>query len=176
MDTIRPAEPADATIIADIYVDTWRTSYAGMVPDHVLVELSPARIANSWRRSIQHGHDTILVAVNDTHSVIGFGSAGPNRDMVSRFHGEVYTLYVRPDFQNQGTGRHLLHGLFQAIVERGFKHCTLWVLAANPSRFFYHAMGGKICGEKYERLWGADLLELAYGWEDINASEGIQSG
>jgi len=37
-------------------------------------------------------------------------------------------------------------------------------------------MGGKICGEKYERLWGADLLELAYVWEDINASEGIQSG
>lgn len=171
MNNIRPARPSDAPVIADIYAETWRTSYAGMVPDHVLIELSPTRIAISWRRAIKRGHDTILVAVDDTQCVIGFGSAGPNRDKVSRFDGEIYTLYVRPDFQNRGAGRHLLHGLFQAIVERGYRHCELWVLAANPSRFFYHAVAGTKCGEKYERIWGADVLELAYGWEDIHVPQ-----
>lgn len=175
MNTIRPARLADAVAIADIYVETWQTSYPGMVPDNVLIGLSPDRIASSWRRAIQRRHGSILVAEADAQSVIGFGSVGPNRDKSSPFDCEVYTLYVRPDFQDQGAGRRLLHGLFQETVEQGFRHCELWVLAANPSRFFYHAMGGRLCGEKYERLWGEDVRELAFGWQDIHALEGIQS-
>lgn len=169
MSTIRPAEPQDARIIADIYVETWRTSYAGMVPDQVLIDLSPSRITTSWNKAIRRGHDRILVARDRADTVIGFGSAGPNRERANRFDGEIYTLYVHPDFQNRGTGRSLLHALFDALAAGGYQHCMLWVLAANPSRFFYHAMGGKICGEKSERLWGTDLLEFAYAWENIHA-------
>ena len=175
MNTLRHARAADAAAIAEIYVETWQTSYAGMVPDHVLIKMSPKCITPSWQRSIVLGHDIILVALDETKSVIGFGSAGRNRDLVSPFDCEIYTLYVRPDFQNLGAGRLLLQGLFKAIYKRGFKNCELWVLADNPSRFFYAAVGGTLCGEKTERLWSANMRQLAYGWENIPAPEILQS-
>jgi hypothetical protein len=41
------------------------------------------------------------------------------------------------------------------------------VLAQNPSRFFYEAMGGRRVGERMESLWGLELPEIAYGWPDL---------
>jgi hypothetical protein len=41
------------------------------------------------------------------------------------------------------------------------------VLADNPARFFYEAMGGRRIRERDERLWGVDLHEAAYGWRDL---------
>ncbi len=38
--TIRPAVAADAAAIARVHVDTWRTTYRGIVPDEHLAKLS----------------------------------------------------------------------------------------------------------------------------------------
>jgi hypothetical protein len=37
---IREAAPADAPGIARVHVDTWRTTYQGIVPDQFLARLS----------------------------------------------------------------------------------------------------------------------------------------
>jgi hypothetical protein len=47
---------------------------------------------------------------------------------------------------------------------------VIWVLAANPSRFFYETMGGKRVGEREEDMWGVKLREIAYGWLDLEAA------
>jgi L-amino acid N-acyltransferase YncA len=169
MTKLRPARAGDAAQIADIYVDTWRTSYPGIVPDKGLVNMSSAGHARAWMRRIRQGHDVVLVAERRDTGVIGFGSAGPNRVRSSRFDGEIYTLYVQPDFQEQGVGRQLMNGLFRSLEVRGFKGCIIRVLAANPSRFFYAAMDGQICGEHTEPLWGDDVPVVSYGWENLAA-------
>jgi hypothetical protein len=46
-------------------------------------------------------------------------------------------------------------------------HDTAWVLAANPSRAFYAALGGQRVDEKSVTLGGVQLVEVAYGWPDI---------
>ena len=43
------------------------------------------------------------------------------------------------------------------------------MLAANPSRFFYEAMGGQRAGERQESFAGTELEELAYGWPDLES-------
>ena len=43
----------------------------------------------------------------------------------------------------------------------------IWVLADNPARFFYERMGGRRVGERDERLWGALLHEIGYGWSSL---------
>jgi hypothetical protein len=45
----------------------------------------------------------------------------------------------------------------------------VWVLAANPARFFYEAMGGARAGERLEEFAGTQLEELAYGWPDLES-------
>src|ERR1700756_3386192 len=64
--------------------------------------------------------------------------------------GEVYTLYVESDFQNRGLGRRLLDALFRQLHADGCDTAVLWMLAANPTRFFYEGMGGEIVGVRRE--------------------------
>ena len=43
----------------------------------------------------------------------------------------------------------------------------VWVLAENPSRQFYEALGGQELGQQEITVGGATLVEVAYGWKDI---------
>ena len=62
MTKLRPARAGDAARIADIYVETWRTSYPGIVPDKGLVNMSRGGHARAWARRIRQGYDIVLVA------------------------------------------------------------------------------------------------------------------
>ena len=60
---IRPAEPADAPAIAQVRAQTWRTAYAGVIPDETLAGLTApeaVRREAQWRAA--HPMDGILVA------------------------------------------------------------------------------------------------------------------
>ncbi len=172
MCVIRPAQTADAAGIAAVYVETWRTTYAGLLPDDVLINMSRKRVAVSWQRTLKDRREIILIAEDRRAGVIGFASAGTNRDRASRYRGEVYTLYIHPDFQNRGVGARLLADIFRALADAGFNAAVIWVLDLNPSRFFYEAMGGQRVGDRDQSHWGAVLKELAYGWDDLKSALG----
>ncbi len=167
---LRNAKPSDARAIARIHVETWRTTYPGMLPDRALIDMNIDGKARSWRSMLEHpdAAGSVLVAEeSEEGSTIGFASAARNRQGALPFAGEVQTLYVLPDWQNQGIGRVLLEGCFARLRERGLESAVVWVLADNPARFFYERMGGKRAGERDETLWGATLHEIAYGWNAI---------
>ena len=121
MPRIRQAVPEDAEAVGTIYVETWRAAYPGMLPDRVLVDMSSARQQSSWRNSIagQHGPAAVIVAEADTDGAVGFASIGRARDAGGPFAGEVYTLYVLPDFQERGLGRALLQACFRHFQRHG---------------------------------------------------------
>ena len=54
--------------------------------------------------------------------------------------------------------------MFDALIGGDHDSALLWVLATNPSRFFYEAMGGRRIAERDEKFWGHRLHEVAYGW------------
>jgi ribosomal protein S18 acetylase RimI-like enzyme len=166
---LRPAAAPDARAIARVHVETWRATYPGMVPDRTLIGMTIDSKAAAWRHSLARAdkRDVVLVAEAPAAGLVGFASAGPNRQPVLPFAGEVQTLYVMPDWQDQGIGRSLLQGCFEGLRARGLASAVIWVLADNPSRFFYERMGGKRAGERDEQLWGAKLHELAYGWDAL---------
>ena len=173
---IRPAVASDATAIARVYVETWRTTYAGMVPDRVLLDMSETRQALRWTQWFQRpGGDFAVVAHDRDAGLVGFASAGRMRARATLPPGvgptgEVYTLYVLPDCQGRGVGRRLLGGAFQGLADRRYTAALVWVLAANPARFFYETVGGRRFAEQEERLWGTRLPEYAYLWPDLSAA------
>ena len=79
-------------------------------------------------------------------------------------------LYVHPNFQGQAVGRSLLAKLFRVLATKGLDSALIWVLAENPARFFYEAMGGTLIAGREERLWGVPLREMAYGWSDLKTA------
>jgi L-amino acid N-acyltransferase YncA len=168
MARLRTARQADARAIARVHVEAWRSTYAGMLPDGYLAGLSVESHARRWKRMLTPHGDTAVVVEDAEAGVVGFGSAGPSRESgrpAADWSGEVYTLYLLTDWQGRGLGRALLHALFDRLRERDLDRVLLWVVAANPTRFFYEAMGGRVVARRCEPFAGIMLDELAYGWD-----------
>ena len=169
---IRRAVAGDARGIARVHVETWRSAYAGILPDRVIVQMSVDDKAAAWRQlvQLQNAAEAVLVAVTEDKTVAGFASCGPaGPGSMPGYDGEIHTLYVQPDWQEQGIGRGLLCGCLRVLAAADISAAFLWVLAGNPSRFFYEAMGGKRIGERDEALWGTLVPEIAYGWRDLSS-------
>jgi len=169
MDSVRPARLEDARAIARIEVETWRSTYAGMLPDRVLLNMSERRQTGSWASFLRHRPEDVVVAQSDGQ-IVGFGNCGTQRDSTIRFAGEIYTLYVAPDHQGQGLGRGLLLALFQRLVDTGHASALLWVVRANPARFFYERLGGQQIMHRPIPVGGQPIEAIAYGWKDLAAA------
>jgi ribosomal protein S18 acetylase RimI-like enzyme len=166
--------------IAKVYVDAWRSTYAALVPHRVLLGMSYQRQTREWSWVIRNRAEAqpVIVAAEANRDVVGFISFGlsrlGDRPAGGRFAGEgdanvgeIYTLYVLPEFQERGIGRRLLSAAFAAMVDKGYGCSFLWVLRDNPSRYFYERVGGQAVAERRERLWGCTLDEICYGWPDL---------
>jgi ribosomal protein S18 acetylase RimI-like enzyme len=56
--------------------------------------------------------------------------------------GEVYALYVAPEWWSTGTGRSLMSRAVAALTDAGYERAVLWVLEANArARRFYERAG-----------------------------------
>jgi ribosomal protein S18 acetylase RimI-like enzyme len=166
--TIRPARSTDARPVARVDVETWRTTYAGVLSASYLVGLSEHRREVGWRMAIMREPRDVRVAVDAAGMIRGFGSCGPSRSE-RHFPGEVFTLYVAPDWQNRGIGRRLLIALFRRLAVSGLDAAIVWVLRDNPSRFFYERVGGRFVSHKPIPIGGSQVEALAYGWPDLPA-------
>ena len=166
---VRPGRVEDAQAIARVEIETWRTTYAGMLPDRVLLGMSERRQTASWASFLRHHPDDVRVAEAAKGAVIGFGNCGARRNSTMDFAGEIYTLYVAPDSQGQGGGRALLLGLFSQLVAMGYGSALVWVVRANPARFFYERLGGAQVMHRPIPLGGQQVEAVAYGWRDLAA-------
>ncbi|MGH6991029.1 MAG: GNAT family N-acetyltransferase [Stellaceae bacterium] len=167
---IRPAQIDDVGAIAQIEVETWRTTYAGMLPDRMLIGMSERRQKSSWAGLVRYRPGDVIVAELDGTGVVGFGNCGAQRDPSLPYTGEVFTLYVTPDAQNCGIGRRLIGALFERLLENGRSSALIWVIAANPSRYFYEHVGGKLILTRRIRIAGEPVEAVAYAWPDLVAT------
>jgi ribosomal protein S18 acetylase RimI-like enzyme len=170
--TIRDANPDDVPGIARVHVDSWRSTYRGIVPDEVLDNLSYAQREEMWGRIFQNHlpGSTFLVAVDETGRIVGFADAGPSRE--SELDSELYAIYLLEEAQGQGIGRRLFEEIMRRLRRAGFKSMTLWVLEDNPARRFYERMGGRQAREQVITI-GKELPQIGYDWDvELSIREG----
>lgn len=182
MTTIRPATERDAAGIAKVYVDAWRSTYAAILPHRGLLGMSYEQQTRQWSWIVRDPTQSVIVATEPDDGaddgVVGFAGFGParrgDRPAAGRFAGEedarvgeIYTLYVLPDFQERGIGRQLLAAAFAALVDKRYSCGFLWALRDNHARYFYERVGGKLVAERQERQWGRMTDQVCYGWSDL---------
>ena len=169
---IRKALVYDAQAIAKVHVDSWRTAYASILSSEFLASLSYEQRQKMWSSilSSPEGQSFVYVAESPDRQVVGFACAGPRREGDKVYHGEIYALYLLQNYQRQGLGRQLFRAAVAELNRREMTSLLIWVLAANPARAFYEAMGGKYLSEKDIEIGGQRLIEVAYGWIDTRIS------
>jgi GNAT superfamily N-acetyltransferase len=138
---VRPARAGDAASLARIQVASWRSGFAGIVPQDLLAELT--------------SEHRVLAAVDGgpSREVAGFASAGPatDADRWPGTDGEVYELRIYPERTGQGHGSRLLHAVADTLIEGGFHTVSIWALEADTAlRRFLEASGWAADGARAE--------------------------
>ena len=72
---IREARLTDAAGIAKVHVDSWRTTYRGIIPDEYLDKLSYEQRTELWKKNISEADNYVIVAETDEEEIIGFATA-----------------------------------------------------------------------------------------------------
>ncbi len=170
---VRRATKEDAAGLARVQVESWRTTYRGIVPEAFLAEMKEATQAQRWRAQWAEVAAHIFVATDENDAeVCGFACGGKIRLPVERFDAEMYAIYLLKDRQGAGVGRRLLCRLADSLKAAGFERLLVWVLEANPAVGFYERMGARRVAKKTIDIGGEDLPEVALGWEAMPGEAG----
>jgi SAM-dependent methyltransferase len=166
---IREATIEDAPAVARVHIESWRTTYSGIVPDDYIGKFAHDERERVWRKILDDSarRRFVCVAESEDGTVVGFVSGGAARGEANGFAGELYAIYLLDAHQRRGVGRRLTAALARRLLRAGFPSMLIWVLAANKACNFYAALGGAIVAEKRAEIPGAELTEIAYGWKDI---------
>lgn len=164
--TIRKAVPDDVAGVAKVHVDSWRTTYKGIVSDEFLASLSYEKSEERWGNRLANNSAGygMFVAVNEEGQIIGFADGGRERSGDSTYDGELYAIYLLKEHQRKGVGRQLFHYVVSYLASNHLHAMLIWVLNENPSRYFYQSMGGQFVCEKSTQIGEQQLQESAYGW------------
>jgi ribosomal protein S18 acetylase RimI-like enzyme len=167
---IRTAKLGDEAAISQVKITTWRATYAGLLPQSLLDQMSLEDNTQNFHQMLHHPGlgSFIFVAEDETGQIVGYAAGGPDREDNPQFRGEIYALYVLPGGQHHGIGRRLLQACARQLFVAGITTMQIWVLAENPARFFYEAMGGRFLREVENDFGGVCKKIAAYGWEDTH--------
>ena len=167
--SIRAAGPEDAEEVERLRVAGWQAAYRGIVPDGYLnrMRVDGARRRRRMADQASAAHRAVLVesVAVQGGAIVGWVSGGRCRDAdrPGPGQGEVYAIYVLPEWWGRGAGRLLMAHAVRALAEAGCRDITLWVLEANQqARRFYAAAGFRPDGARQQLDLGGPVTEVRY--------------
>ncbi|MEX0752158.1 MAG: GNAT family N-acetyltransferase [Xanthobacteraceae bacterium] len=160
---IRQAKPTDAAAVAATHDVAWRSAYQGIIPNVELEKLVNRRGPDWWQSAIRKGSRISILVFGD--NVAGYANYGRNRARSLSYDGEIYELYLRPEFQGLGFGRRLFSAARRDLAQGGMKSMVVWALSDNDAAVgFYRALSGRAVARSSERFGTRVLDKVAYGW------------
>lgn len=162
----------DAEAIARVHVESWRTTYRGLLPDRMLDEMEVRDHEQRWERTLRDPYRrSVVLVAEDGGRVVGFASCGRERDGDQDYEGELYAIYLLRESQGRGHGRALVEASAAALDLRGLASMVVWVLRDNaPARGFYERLGGVYRRERpLDLVTGVSVPEVSYLWPDTAA-------
>ena len=161
---IRRAKASDAQAVADTHDEAWRTAYQGIIPGNELDKLISRRGPDWWDSAIRKGSRITVLQFGD--HIAGYANYGRNRARSLTYHGELYELYLRPEYQGLGFGRRLFSAARKDLLQTGLRSLVVWALSDNePAVEFYRTLGGRAVARSSERFGSKTLDKVAYAWQ-----------
>lgn len=169
---IREAKLEDANDIAHVHVESWKSTYYGILAEEITQKVNHKDRYKMWQdilSTLKENRKHVLVCEVDSH-VVGFSYGGPCRSQKEsyKFDSEIYAIYLLRNHQKKHIGQKLFVQSSEYLKDSGFKSLVVWSLAENPYCAFYGAMGGVVSYIKDED-YGIDIYKsLGYGWTSLD--------
>ena len=161
---IRKAEPGDADAIAEVHRTAWQGAYAGIIPYRALTAMINRRGSQWWANAIRRSATILVVEIGG--KVAGYATLGRNRARELAQQGEIYELYLRPEYQGIGLGTRLFSEARSRLKSHGLKGLVVWALEDNQNALaFYAGAGGRDVAEGVEIFEQRALKKVAFVWE-----------
>ena len=161
---VRRAESQDARAIAEAHRLSWQHTYAGIIPHRPLGQMLERRGEDWWRKATR-GPATLLV-VDVAGIIAGYATLGLNRARALPQEGEIYEIYMRPEYQGIGLGHSLFGEARRLLKSLGCKGMVAWCLEDSESadRFFRSNEGVDIA-EGTESFGDTALKKVGFVWQ-----------
>jgi L-amino acid N-acyltransferase YncA len=153
---IRKAVPSDAAGIANVHINSWKTTYKDIISDDYLDSLSVEDRTVRWNDILAGSHQTYVCELK-SGQVAGFVSVGKERN--KQYEGELYAIYLLKENQRNGLGSALFKIAMTALKSQGYSNMLVWVLKENPSKYFYYSFKPEIVKEQKILIGGEEYDE-----------------
>lgn len=161
---IRRAEPGDAAAIADVHARSWQGAYGGIIPFRALTAMIGRRGSAWWTNAIRRAASVLVVEIGG--EVVGYATLGRNRARELPQEGEIYELYIKPEYQGVGLGTRLFAAAREKLASHGLSGLVVWALEDNVNAtHFYEGAGGRDIAEGVEVFDARALRKIAFIWD-----------
>lgn len=161
---IRLAQESDFLQISQLYVENWRETYQGLLPQHYLDDLSVAAKTEEWHAYCQMAGQGIFVAVDEGNQILGFAAWKPYH----RVDDCIYldSLHVRKAYRGQGIGTTLVKEVCRQGVDEHYGKMGVCVVKGNDeARELYVRLGAEHLRDKVDDFTGETTYSEILLWE-----------
>jgi ribosomal protein S18 acetylase RimI-like enzyme len=158
----------DAEEIARVHVRCWQESYAELLPDEFLKNLSVDAKIEQWRQTVSHPQVFKRVA-REAGRIVGFVSCGPAREGAAKgADGEIFAIYVLKAFHGRKIGRSLIAAAARFWLLEGGRTLIVLSMAGNTqATAFYEALGGVQVYEGSFEIAGTRMTEKGHLFSNL---------
>ncbi len=160
---VRKSKAADSGGLARVFAESWRQAYLGIIPSVHLEDLIRRRGPDWWTNAVRSGDD--LLTLTFAGKIAGYATFGRARTR-GPYRGEIYELYLAPEYQGVGFGEHLFEACRHGLDQRGLRGLLIWALKDNEGACdFYLRRGGRVVAATSDLIGTARLKKVAFAWD-----------
>jgi ribosomal protein S18 acetylase RimI-like enzyme len=139
---VRLATVRDAKSIAEIHASSRQAAFKSVVPGEQMPAVSVEKSQAYWADAIEYSEPQVHVVL-DGSKIVGFVGFDRSRDKgTPNTTGEIWAIYVTPEYWGQGAGLALWDAARDGLVDEGCTKVTLWVPLGNERALRFHDLAG----------------------------------
>ena len=143
--------------------DAWREAYRGIIPGRELERMVQRRGPAWWSTIIERGGRVAVLEFDD--GIRGYVSYGRNRLAVSPYRGEIFELYLLPEYQGLGFGRRMFDAARRDLAGNRLSGLIVWALADNERACGFYDISAASRSARWRSVSARKRASgFAFGW------------
>jgi len=167
--TYRKASIKDLAEIAKVHVDSWQKSFASIINQSHLDNLSYKKREEAFKTGFGKGKDYNLIVAEINGQIVGFVDYGKPRSHEDEYESELYAIYILKDFQRKGIGKGLVNNCARDLIKKGINSMFTLALEVSPYKKFHEKLSDCVFKDKIIDFAQEKHQLIGFGWKDLKA-------